>query len=125
MIPVAIHQLASEWVQRLKEMLRDGSLNDVCIKLHDGEIKANKSVLAKRCEYFAAAFRWKENNNQEVVSFLPIPIFLVHLLHIRKYMGLNPQIRTKVKCHKTHIMLLIQLHQVPLHTTTRDNPNHL
>ena len=50
----------------MKEMLRDGSLNDVCIKLHDGEIKANKSVLAKRCEYFAATFRWKSNNNHDV-----------------------------------------------------------
>jgi len=50
----------------MKEMLRDGSLNDVGIKLHDGEIKANKSVLAKRCEYFAATFRWKSNNNHDV-----------------------------------------------------------
>ena len=48
------------------KMFREGSLNDVCIKLHDGELKANKSVLAARCEYFAASFRWKENTNQEV-----------------------------------------------------------
>ena len=44
------------------KMLREGSFNDVCIKLHDGEIKANKFVLAARCEYFAATFRWKNNN---------------------------------------------------------------
>ena len=48
------------------KMLLDGSSNDVCIKLHDGEIKANKSVLAKRCKYFAATFRWKSNNNHDV-----------------------------------------------------------
>jgi len=48
------------------KMFREGSFNDVCIKLHDGEIKANKSVLAARCEYFAATFRWKDNNNHEV-----------------------------------------------------------
>ena len=47
------------------KMLREGSFNDVCIKLHDGEIKANKFVLAARCEYFAATFRWKDNNNHE------------------------------------------------------------
>ena len=50
----------------LMKMYREGSFNDVCIKLHDGEIKANKSILAARCEYFAAAFRWKSNNNPDV-----------------------------------------------------------
>merc|ERR1740128_832825 len=45
------------------KMYREGSFNDVNIKLHDGEIKANKSVLAARCEYFAATFRWKNNNS--------------------------------------------------------------
>jgi len=49
----------------LLKMLREGSFNDVCIKLHDGEIKANKFILAARCEYFAATFRWKNNNNHE------------------------------------------------------------
>ena len=53
--------LREKFQNDMKEMLRDGSLNDVCIKLHDGEFKANKSVLAKRCEYFAATFRWKSN----------------------------------------------------------------
>ena len=48
------------------KMFRDGSFNDVCIKLHDGEIKANKSVLAARCEYCAATFRWKANANQDM-----------------------------------------------------------
>ena len=50
----------------MMKMYREGSFNDVCIKLHDGEIKANKSVLAARCEYFAATFRWKNNNNHDV-----------------------------------------------------------
>ena len=48
------------------KMFRDGSFNDVCIKLHDGEIKANKSVLAARSEYCAATFRWKANANQDM-----------------------------------------------------------
>ena len=47
------------------KMFREGTYNDVCIKLHDGEIKANKFILAARCEYFAASFRWKNDNNHE------------------------------------------------------------
>ena len=50
----------------MMKMLSDGIFNDVCIKLHDGEIKAIKSVLAARCEYFAATFRWKRNNNHDM-----------------------------------------------------------
>ena len=41
-------------------MLSQGSSNDVRIILRDGEISANKDVLAAQCEYFAANFRWKE-----------------------------------------------------------------
>ena len=52
------------------KMFREGSYNDVCIKLHDGEIKANKSVLAARCEYFDATFRWKKNNNQDMEEII-------------------------------------------------------
>jgi len=58
--------LSDRFSNDMLKMFREGSFNDVCIKLHDGEIKANKSVLAARCEYFAAAFRWKDNNNQKV-----------------------------------------------------------
>jgi len=58
--------LSDRFSSDILKMFREGSFNDVCIKLHDGEIKANKSVLAARCEYFAAAIRWKENNNHEV-----------------------------------------------------------
>ena len=47
------------------KMFCEGTFNDICIKLHDGEIKANKFVLAARSEYFAATFRWKENNNNQ------------------------------------------------------------
>ena len=55
-----------KFVNDMMKMLSDGSFNDVCIKLHDGEIKAIKNVLAARCEYFAATFRWKSNNNHNV-----------------------------------------------------------
>ena len=55
-----------QFVSDMMKMLRDGSFNDVSDKLHDGEIKANKSVLAARSEYFAATFRWKSNNNHDV-----------------------------------------------------------
>jgi len=58
--------LNERFLSDMLKMFREGSYNDVCIKLHDGEIKANKSVLAARCDYFAATFRWKENNNHEV-----------------------------------------------------------
>ena len=58
--------LKDKFENDMMKMLSDGSFNDMCIKLHDGEIKANKSVLAARCEYFAATFRWKINNNQDV-----------------------------------------------------------
>ena len=58
--------LRDRFVSDMMKMLSDGSFNDVCIKLHDGEIKANKSVLAARSEYFAATFRWKNNNNHDV-----------------------------------------------------------
>ena len=54
----------------MMKMYREGSFNDVNIKLHDGEIKANKSVLAARCEYFAATFRWKNNNYHDVEEIL-------------------------------------------------------
>ena len=57
---------SDRFLSDMLKMFREGSLNDVCIKLHDGDIKANKSVLAARCEYFAAAFRWNDNNNQKV-----------------------------------------------------------
>ena len=58
--------LSERFLCDMQKMLREGSYNDVCIKLHDGEIKANKSVLAARCDYFDATFRWKDNNNHEV-----------------------------------------------------------
>ena len=58
--------LSERFLCDMQKMLREGSYNDVCIKLHDGEIKANKSVLAARCDYFDATFRWKHKNNHEV-----------------------------------------------------------
>ena len=58
--------LSERFLSDMLKMIREGSYNDVCIKLHDGEIKANKSILAARCDYFDATFRWKDNNNQDV-----------------------------------------------------------
>ena len=49
--------------QGMLRMLREGSSNDVTIILSDGEITANKDVLAAQCEYFAANLRWKEKTN--------------------------------------------------------------
>ena len=46
----------------LIKMLHNENFNDVCIKLHDGEVFANKVMLSARSEYFAASLRWKENN---------------------------------------------------------------
>ena len=53
-------KLSSDWMK----MLSNDSFNDVCIKLHDGEVLANKVVLSARSEYFAASLRWKENNKE-------------------------------------------------------------
>ena len=47
------------------KMLRQGSSNDARIILIDGEIAANKDVLAARCEYFAANFRWIEETKDQ------------------------------------------------------------
>ena len=49
----------------MMRMLANGSTNDVKIILDDGEIRAHREILALRCEYFAATFRWSEGNNQE------------------------------------------------------------
>lgn len=50
--------------QGMLRMLSQGSSNDVKIILSDGEIIANKDVLAAQCEYFAANFRWKERTQE-------------------------------------------------------------
>ena len=55
------HKLSSDWMK----MLQNESFNDVCIKLHDGEVFANKVVLSARSEYFAASLRWKESNKEK------------------------------------------------------------
>ena len=54
-------KLSSDWMK----MLQDETFNDVCIKLHDGEVLANKVVLSARSEYFAASLRWKESNKEK------------------------------------------------------------
>ena len=43
-------------VEDLLKMLERGSLNDVKIKLSDGEITANMDILIARSDYFAAMF---------------------------------------------------------------------
>ena len=45
-----------QFVGDILKMLERGSLNDVKIKLSDGEIVANKDILMARCEYFATMF---------------------------------------------------------------------
>ena len=49
----------------MMRMLVEGSTNDVKIVLYDGEIRANRDILAFRCEYFAATFRWMKSNDQD------------------------------------------------------------
>ena len=51
------YQDREEFVQDVLNMLERGSLNDVKIKLCDGEIIANKDILIARSEYFATMFR--------------------------------------------------------------------
>merc|ERR1719480_439092 len=48
-------------IKDLLNMLEQGSLNDVKIKLSDGEIVANKDILIARSDYFASMFG---NNNK-------------------------------------------------------------
>ena len=48
-----------DFTEGMLRMLSEGSSNDVKIILSDGEIMANKDVLAAQSEYFAAFFRFK------------------------------------------------------------------
>ena len=77
---------SKQFVSDIMKMFHDGSLNDVCIKLHDGEIKANKSVLAARCDYFAATFRWKSNNNHDVEEIVVNDCSKKIMTRIMKYL---------------------------------------
>ena len=52
--------------QGMLRMLSEGSSNDVRIILSDGEIMANKDVLAAQCLYFAANFRFKEQTQNDL-----------------------------------------------------------
>ena len=54
------YQDREQFAKDVLMMLEKGSLNDVKIKLSDGEINANKDILIARSEYFATMFR----NNQ-------------------------------------------------------------
>ena len=77
---------SKQFMSDMVKMLCDGSSNDVCIKLHDGEIKANKNVLAARCEYFAATFRWKSNNNHDVEEIVVNDCSKKIMTRIMKYL---------------------------------------
>ena len=44
-------------VEDLLKMFEQGSLNNVTIKLRDGQIDANKDILMARSDYFATMFR--------------------------------------------------------------------
>ena len=58
-------ELRDNFNEDMLAMLSQGSSNDVRIILSDGEITANRDVLAARCEYFAAQFRWKEETKDD------------------------------------------------------------
>ena len=49
-----------DFTEGMLRMLSEGSSNDVRIILSDGEVTANKDVLAAQCQYFAANFGWKK-----------------------------------------------------------------
>ena len=49
-----------DFTEGMLRMLSEGSSNDVRIILNDGEVTANKDVLAAQCQYFAANFGWKK-----------------------------------------------------------------
>ena len=53
-----------EFVEDILKMIQRGSLNDVKIRLSDGEIVANKDILMARSEYFKTMF----NNNKFIES---------------------------------------------------------
>ena len=53
-----------EFVGDILKMIQRGSLNDIKIKLSDGEITANKDILMARSEYFKTMF----NNNKFIES---------------------------------------------------------
>ena len=48
-----------EFVEDILKMIQIGSLNDIKIKLSDGEIVANKDILMARSEYFKTMFNNK------------------------------------------------------------------
>ena len=58
-------ELRDNFNEDMLAMLSQGSSNDVRIILSDGEITANRDVLAARSEYFAAQFRWKEETKDD------------------------------------------------------------
>ena len=53
-----------EFVDDILKMIQRGSLNDVKIRLSDGEIVANKDILMARSEYFKTMF----NNSKFIES---------------------------------------------------------
>ena len=57
----------------LLKMLERGSLNDVKIKLSDGEIVANKDILMARREYFATMFSYNKFNKGSLFISLGKP----------------------------------------------------
>ena len=65
--------LRDHFVGDILKLLERGSLNDVKIKLSDGEIFANKDILMARSEYFATMFsnkKFKEGETSSVdISF--------------------------------------------------------
>ena len=107
---IRLQKLSSDMLK----ILKNGSSNDVKIILGDGELMANKDVLAARCDYFAATFRWNDNNKDEsgnmdirindcnkkvmehVVEFLFTGVLKFKDLDLHSLMSLIDQIRKLV-----------------------------
>ena len=79
------------FVEDISNILQRGSANDIKIKVDNGEIYANKEILAARCEYFKLMFR---NRFSEVENNV-IDLSYLSIAHLR------PLSSTRVHCPAT------------------------
>ena len=105
-----------QFTEDILKMLERGSLNDVKIKLSDGEIIANKDILMARSEYFATMFSNNkfvegETNTvdmthcryaimEKIIKFLFIGAVTFNYLSLPQLLELS---------HKSEMMLLVKL----------------
>lgn len=63
--------VASSYIQHMKDMVNDPQFSDVTFIVDDRQIYAHRSILASRCEHFAAMFRsgMRESHENEI----PLP----------------------------------------------------